>query len=1231
MESIVRRRMCTFFAALLALMCVASLFYTAGAADTTSRYTISEEKVAEIIRDLNAQYVEEKRLAPIEEVEKALRPYINPNYEPPASRSRASGLTIAGTKKISEVFPDPALAKEVARILGKGTNIDAPISQATLDGVTYQLTINGTGIKNLSGVEYFRRTNYLKVTGGEFTELPANIDNMTGLQYFQVTNGTLRRLPESFSKLLYQLIAADTMYNEIDELPASLGTPDPPNLYNWDLKYNRLTTLGAFTKMTRIQAVDFTNNLLTEIPDDWVRNRRNLTFVYLSDNQIEHIPPAFGSRTIYDLHFGNNKIKTVPAELANLKFINYGSGRFNVLNLGGNEIQTLPPNITRIPNVVLFNFENNKLIELPADVIQTMKSTPAKIKIFGQKNELPDKTLADDTITVASVAPAILSQLNSVKGSVIDGTITVTNKADGSDKSVPLSTLFGAGYDAGNLFGESGNYRVEIHTPAGTSFYSDHYFAYDADWTRGYIETEVQFDKTDWTNQTVTATVTVTSNVVMQSGTVKGQPMTIDASMKKATISYPFTANDTANIAILRPSGRTMTDSIKVTWIDKDKPTVAGLPNVSTEDIHALTAADLASVTVNDPATAGANHNGKDKSDIKTGTQSLWLYKVENGNTAATPSRKIAWNQIGSQWGSIAPGRYYYDVVIEDHAGNLGKASDAYSGKLIGNTGAGGTVPSVTINASRPTIVLSADGTTGNNGWYKSPVIVTVDSDNASGLKIIDVTIQNSGTSVYQKVPNSATDKGTFTLNDGVHALTGSAEDEIQLTATLAPQTIKVDTTAPSAQATDGGNGMLNNIQIAGTEVVPSGLTLADTSDIDANGYQLTVTSLNGQTTRSYTGSVADIQAAITADTTLSTGVYTVSATANDQAGNTSLPDSAGGAQFMHERAGDTEIVVVAATYSPDGRDTLPGNRIYTNGSVVVDYVVTSKLPLHKVDYNSVQEANSQVTTPDGNSLYCYRGQKIFATNDVVNIQATTKGLTQPAPVTIDIHWIDKKQPIVTLPSTPAEISAMPELTTPGTDIVITDDTETSMSGKTVQSGVATEKTRYQLRGSSGVVTQECTTLKAAYDEAVANSAAFRGKVELIVTAWDNAGNRTVATSGLVHSLEVIVPPGNHVTDAPAGLDTSKEPPKMLFPGGEAMLTSMKKGGQAIITYMDARVFNRLVVCARGDSSFTPVAGVVSSTIIGNRIILTAQRAGNYDLYVVGADNSFRKLALKIQ
>ncbi|AIF98090.1 beta strand repeat-containing protein [Alteromonas australica] len=261
---------------------------------------------------------------------------------------------------------------------------------------------------------------------------------------------------------------------------------------------------------------------------------------------------------------------------------------------------------------------------------------------------------------------------------------------------------------------------------------------------------------------------------------------------------------------------------------------------------------------------------------------------------------------------AMADGNFDVTANATDAAGN--SASDTTSGTI--NT----AVPNLTLDAlgtgndTTPTISGTTDIAPG------STVSISV-TDNAGNTQTFDATVQANGTFTVD-VPAA--------LSEGNYSVTATATDGAGNTATANENGGIIDTTAPTAPTVDAGNGT----EITGT--AEAGATV--NVDVDGDGTPDFTVVADG-----------DGNWSVTPDIPLADGVV-VSATATDDAGNTSAP------------ASDTvdAIAPVAAINDLTTNDTTPALT-----GTVDDDTATVVITINGINYTANNNENGTWTLAD--------------------------------------------------------------------------------------------------------------------------------------------------------------------------------------------------------------------------------------------------------------------------
>jgi hypothetical protein len=189
-------------------------------------------------------------------------------------------------------------------------------------------------------------------------------------------------------------------------------------------------------------------------------------------------------------------------------------------------------------------------------------------------------------------------------------------------------------------------------------------------------------------------------------------------------------------------------------------------------------------------------------------------------------------------------------------------ADAAHDAAGDGNEAWTGTTNQVVYDATPPVTTASLTGTTGNAGWYKGPVQVTLAATDAtSGIASTSYKIDGGAAQAYTS---------PFTVSsDGTHTITFFSVDHAGNTEATKTVSFKVDTTAPVTTANLAGSA-----GTAGWYKSPVQLTLTTTDA--TSGVASTSYRIDGGAAQTYTSPF----------TVSGAGTHTVTFFSSDKAGN---------------------------------------------------------------------------------------------------------------------------------------------------------------------------------------------------------------------------------------------------------------------------------------------------------------------------------------------------------
>ena len=544
-------------------------------------------------------------------------------------------------------------------------------------------------------------------------------------------------------------------------------------------------------------------------------------------------------------------------------------------------------------------------------------------------------------------------------------------------------------------------------------------------WSKPTIE--ISFDSSNdssaWRKEEVTANVTAMypADAVNVTANINGTavPLTRQGSTTTWTGTYLVEHNTPSNsplVATLNGTSAqgasfTATDSKPVTWIDEDPPVINGIKAIP----GIATLADFTGISGADVATANANRNNLTSSGVAANSELFRFYRVGTNGALETPSTVTKGNMNATWFNGLTPGRYFYDVVVEDGVGYQTIKA------LVDNTGnpSDGDDPDdgVIIGAQKPSITLTPNPIANGDGWNNTNVTVNVAASDPVNLKLSEVTVKEDTNLVSVSlnptfIANSGSSyTGSFIVDkEGSFAFTGDVKNEAALT-DQDKKPVMIDKTAPQIDGMPANNSPISlATAITVVDPLPTG--------VNANSTLKTVTYTATGGGQTHTGSTwAELIGK------LSTGTYDLTVDAEDKAGNTATK-TATGLTYIDPN----DSIRISITYAP--------NQTWTNGDVVATITVTSSVPV-----TDLTVGGQSVTSFDGTvGTYTFEMNK---TNVPVVAKTAVAGFE--ATETANVTWIDKAKPTVTnLPdvrnASPLKDELKPtDLIGPANEVVFTD------------------------------------------------------------------------------------------------------------------------------------------------------------------------------------------------
>jgi hypothetical protein len=201
------------------------------------------------------------------------------------------------------VWPEVTTAKSENRheIKLAGANVSKRISESGLDKSLFQLT-------NL---------NLLNISDTSLTAIPDDIKLLSNLQSLLLFGNKLEEFNLNITSLS-KLKVLDLSRNQLSSIPDSLN--NMKELTSINFSSNQIEVMPKFVDFPNMISVDLSNNKLTNFLDLENAVFPHLTDLKLKGNAIELLPGYVTQSlpSLKNFDIGDNQLKTVPGELANM-------------------------------------------------------------------------------------------------------------------------------------------------------------------------------------------------------------------------------------------------------------------------------------------------------------------------------------------------------------------------------------------------------------------------------------------------------------------------------------------------------------------------------------------------------------------------------------------------------------------------------------------------------------------------------------------------------------------------------------------------------------------------------------------------------------------------------------------------------------------------------------------------------------------------------------------------
>jgi hypothetical protein len=198
-----------------------------------------------------------------------------------------------------------------------------------------------------------------------------------------------------------QLFSSDHVFQALEHIPGLKILNLASNFLNGPLT-------GRATDVTTLEELYLDNNQLTALPSD-AGNWAHMTVLSVSKNELTELPSSCSQwKKIETLNLRSNKLATLPTnalkEWGSLKHFYLGMNMLTqvpftigklvsleMLDLRTNQLENLPPQLSSCTKLRLLNLGDNKITEVPSDILAKCVQLE-ELHLFRNKLEgLPDE------------------------------------------------------------------------------------------------------------------------------------------------------------------------------------------------------------------------------------------------------------------------------------------------------------------------------------------------------------------------------------------------------------------------------------------------------------------------------------------------------------------------------------------------------------------------------------------------------------------------------------------------------------------------------------------------------------------------------------------------------------------------------------------------------------------------------------------------------------------------